>query len=269
MDLNELAELQPRNAFEEEAETEQQEINEPEDSPTENNDEEESPSHQGDQDEASEQEESDDAEQDSDETESNTDDANESLPWHKDPRWKRMQEQAKRAEELEERLKSLEEKTSQQNPQTEGDQVPQEYREAFGDNVEAYKKYAYLEEISRKKALEELQAKQKEADSASQKQLELVQQKIEEVEDQFNVSLSPKSALRKEFVQFLVDHKIGGQQGEYDFVTGWKLFDSIRKNSSKNAKEAKRKVAAQASTHSATSTEEEPEVYTLDQMKTW
>jgi hypothetical protein len=257
MQTNDMTEFQTSNKklFLEESEMEQQENNEPAESSTEDIITEESPSYQGEDSQDNHLEENDDQED-------NTDNANEDLPWHKNPRFKQMMEDNKQLKELKSRLEMLEQSNKQTSNTAE--EVPDEYKHVFGENVQAYKNWEELEQKSREKFRQEILAEEAQKAKEQEEQLKLVQTKIENIENQFGVSLPKNSKLRSEFLQFLVDHKIGGQQGQYDFESGWKLFDRISKAKKSSEIDKKRQVASKASSLKNNNVTNEDTVYTLD-----
>lgn len=246
-------------------ESDEQEV--PVESPTENIETEESPSQEGEETEESTEE----VDETSEETEvEDTPDDNEKLPFHKNPRWQKMQEDKKALEAEVAELKSMTEKVSQLEQTVQGmdkgTEVPAEFKEVFGENVEAYNNWQKLQQGQRdgikKEIIAELAQAQKAEQEAVTKQQDAIQENITYIEDQYDVKLPEKSSLRNEYMKFMLDYQ-PTTDGNLDFSKGWELFGQVKGTKTDNPiSKARKKVVAKTASDRKAETPES-DVYEL------
>lgn len=203
----------------------------PAESPTENNQTETAPSSQG----ANEPKESEPQKPEG----SNTDDAN-NLPFNKHPAWQRIQDQNRELKEAVEKLAASVGANSSK-PVTEKPQVPQEFVELFGDNVEAWEKFQKLDAL-RRSAWEQEQARQKEEAERKQKEdadrwQNWVNSSLEKIQQKYNVKLPEKSQEYNEFMDFIKKRLPSDENGNIDFVKGWDWYQEVKQIQEKAATE--------------------------------
>lgn len=179
----------------------------------------------------------------------NTEDAN-NLPFNKHPAWQRIMEQNR---QLEERLKAIETaKDAGSKPSTESKpQVPKEFAELFGDDVEAWDKFQKLDQL-RRSAWEQEQVRIKEETERKQKEdaerwQNWVDTSIAKIEETHKVKLPEKSSERNEFMDFMKKRLPSDENGNIDFLKGWEWFQEIKQIQEKKAEEksnARKELAA-------------------------
>ena len=205
-------------------EQDEQEKDTPAESPSDEQPTEDDPPQEGEEEESKEES----------EEESNTLDDNDNVPFHKNPRWQRLQEEKKALEAKVAELSPLAEKISEMEKKVleKNESVPLEYQNVFGENVEAYNNWVKLQNIQKeslkKELIAEMEQKKIDEQKAIDDQQKAIQANIEYIEDNFNVSLPEDSSKRNDFVKFMWDYQ-PSSNGKLDFPKGWKLYSSMSK----------------------------------------
>lgn len=238
----------------------QEEMETPTDSPAENNQEEESPSQEG------EEEESDDeGKQPESEEESEDTPEEETLPFHKHPRWKQMYDENKQMrqmlDELNSTTKSVAEKV--QNLNTNQEPIPPELAVLLGDNPEAYKAWQAAMENQKKTILSTLEEREKQQKQREEQQIQAIVQAVNEVEENYNVKLPRNSSEYNAFLKFMDERRPMNSDGSLNFIGGWQWYQEV-KGTKKDVKKAVKRKVASMTTSEPISEEPESDVQTLD-----
>jgi len=177
----------------------------------------------------------------------------ESVPFHKHPRWKEREDDwNKRLEEQERKFhKEIDEvKDETKKISTPEKTVPNWFSQLYGDDQDVYREYQQAHQQERDELKEDIR---KEMNENKKKEIEDVEKaedwidsEIETIGADNNIDLSKqggKNDLRNEFVSFMQDKKIFNEQGNLDFKTGWQFFNQEKDGAKKEKDDARKKIA--------------------------
>jgi len=218
---------------------------------------EESPSHQGDDAKTDEEKEKDKkaAEEAEKQKQNNTGDDNEKIPFHKHPRWKRINEENQQLKETvaqqEERLKKLEEKPIKSDESD--NKIPDWFINKYGDDQEEWAKYLLLKndlkteikkeaEEEAKKNQEEVKKKEIEGKKTITKWEEWIDDNLQKMED------DGKQFDRNELLKIMDEYRPTDSNGNLDFNKAYEILE-LKKQQAQEDKQkkndVKKKIAAQ------------------------
>lgn len=249
------------------APTEEQESKTPADSSTEKEStEEESPSQEGEEDsestEDSDNDEQANVEEEDEDEDDNTPSAKKEVPFHKNPRFKRLYQENK---ELKSTLEDLTAKidgliNSKSEPTQE---VPEEFKYLFGDNPEAYEKFQKLTEAQASKLVEErLGKKEVEQSKASKAQAEaerVLEETMEEIADEAG---GLTESQRNEIYKVAMEYRPVDEHGNIDLKKSHILWQKLTPQKEKST--AKKEIAAKTTSNSAPGTTKSKVLTTKD-----
>ena len=160
------------------------------------------------------------------------------IPFDKHPRWRKLYAENKdmkaRLEELES-LKSQVEEVKQSIPQRED--VPEWFREAFGENPDLYRKYSDQRKSEREEMMASVREEMTRQSQEDRKWEDWVKTQLKSLED------DGESFDRNELMKFASDYTVVGDDGNIDFKKALDLMNKVGGRDSDAAK-AKRKLVA-------------------------
>jgi hypothetical protein len=190
------------------------------------------------------------------------------LPFHKHPRWQRMQREKA---ELQERLEQFEERLAESNtpqPVSEG-KVPDHLVSVFGNNYDAYLAYEKdIEERTRKQVAAERAEearKQQEAEQHNKRFVEWAETELSDLGHDIGVNLTDKNnSVRNEILSICEEYGVQDANGRPDFRKAWTLHQKLHPR--EDATE-KKEVAAKTSSRSTQASAKEEEVMTPSRLR--
>ncbi len=166
------------------------------------------------------------------------------LPFHKHPRWRRMQEELNDLRSFKESIVENKKDDTQKNNTA----IDPWFVELFGDNEEAWKKYSLYTEHQRERLkddiLQELSKQEEQKKNEQKKMDEWVDNEIQKLEDDPSIKSFDRNKLLKVTLEYLPTD----ENGNIDFRKGYDLMIKLQdttKDANKKDKitEEKKKIA--------------------------
>jgi hypothetical protein len=152
--------------------------------------------------------------------------------------------------------------TRVQQPSHPGQQVPEVFIKAFGDNPEAWNAWQELSKAERAAIKQELIDEQRqqveELRAKEERWSRWVDESLKSVEDSHSVDFSKNESLKNSFLKFVMDCLPTDAQGNVDLMKGWELFSKLNPPDEKRS-QARKSVASKVGTD--TKTEGKPRDY--------
>ncbi|MFA6972876.1 MAG: hypothetical protein WC208_15950 [Gallionella sp.] len=197
----------------------------------------------------------------------------EDIPYHK--RWKEREEKLKQeledkfSKEIEE-LKAFKEETTQKLSKQEPTEVPEWFKELYGENEVAWKKYAERESIR------EQEIEKRVIERQAQEQQQRIKQEQETVSRWAKVNDEEFSKLEAEGLKFnrdelakvLQDYMPTGEGDTLNFRKGYEILEMLKaKDSREPERSAARKQLADTAMKSSTSTKQGKDYMTTGELR--
>ena len=190
------------------------------------------------------------------------------VPFHKHPRWIRLQRELKEAREaLAKKSEVSAPQTVQQVAQSDEEYAPAEFVKLFGDNPEAWKLFKRMKDSDRQQYLqlaeqrfESLMARQQEEQQRqeeSRKQiLSNLENELADMSDDAGVDLTnPRSTVRNQILNIVDEYGLFDGNGVPNLRAAYKLHQKIYAKPSQDVEE-KRKIVAKTGAKTNSNVEE-------------
>jgi len=193
------------------------------------------------------------------------------IPYHKDPRWKRMRQEAEEAKaEAKRALEEIEKIRTGNQPQAE-ESVPERFKNIFGEDVKAYKEWMdFQKEIAKQTVLEEMRTAQqaKEQEKQAQDQaLQRIEKDLEEIGDEIGVDLVNKeSTMRNQLLDICIEYELFDKNDMPNIRKALQLHGKLYPSDTGKVVEEKKSVVTKT-TPTNTSPSKKAPVYTHESLK--
>lgn len=204
------------------------------------------PSQEESPEEESEEEKEDEPQTDNSEAEDSA--SNKEVPFHKHPRWKRMQQELREAKEANEKLLN---EVETRNTHSEPEKVPANLQKIFGEDVEAYVEFLNFTRQEQKAVLEEEFKKRdqskNEIDKKQQELLNVYEERLADLGEELGLPLhNQNSNERNQILSICEEYGVVDAEGNPDFRKANELRVKLYPEKKKVSTERK-KIASNAS----------------------
>lgn len=193
------------------------------------------------------------------------------VPYHKDPRWKRMRQEAEEAKaEAKRALEEIEKIRTGAQPQAQ-ESVPERFKGIFGEDTKAYKEWLdFQKEVAKQTVLEEMraaeQAKAQEKNAQAQA-LQKIEKELEELGDEIGVDLvNRESTMRNQLLDLCEQYELIDTNGMPLLKSALQLHKKFYPSNEKQVVEAKKAIVTKT-TPTSTSPAKKAPVYTHESLK--